>query len=265
MIAAGCDIGSLTGKAVIISSEGILSSAVIPVKGHPSECAEAVMALAMKDAGITRDEIAYTVGTGYGRKNIHFIDGEESEISCHGRGAVWRNPEIRTIIDIGGQDAKAIKVDESGNVVQYVYNDKCASGTGRFLEIIADTLELSLDELGDVSALSEKKINLSNQCVVFAETEIISLINEGEKIPDIMQALHRAVAGRVASLAKSIVIEQKAAMTGGVARNAGMFTALESILGCDLVPLEDPQINGALGAALFALDRAGESLKKVRL
>ena len=264
MIVAGCDIGSLTGKAVIMDRDGILSSSVIPVKGRPADCAKAVMARAMEEAGITGEDISFCVGTGYGRKNIPFADEEESEISCHARGAVWQNPGIRTIIDIGGQDSKAIKVDGSGTVLQYVYNDKCASGTGRFLEIIAGTLELSLDELGDISARSEKVLNLSNQCVVFAETEIISLLNEGVYIPDIVQALHRAVAGRVAALARGIVVEPETTMTGGVARNIGMFRALESVLGCELACLERPQINGAVGAALFALERVSDSIKPGR-
>jgi predicted CoA-substrate-specific enzyme activase len=161
-------------------------------------------------------------------------------------------PDVRTVVDIGGQDAKAIKIDDRGNVARYVYNDKCASGTGRFLEIIADALEVPLEELGNLSAQAKEFLTLSNQCVVFAETEIISLVNEGKDIPDIVAALHRAVAHRAAALAKSIGIEKKVVMTGGVANNFGMFEALQGALGVEIKRMPNPQIAGALGAAVIA-------------
>jgi (R)-2-hydroxyacyl-CoA dehydratese activating ATPase len=148
-------------------------------------------------------------------------------------------------------------VDANGAVTRYVYNDKCASGTGRFLEIVADALDVKLEDLGVMAARSTKKLTLSNQCVVFAETEIISLVSEGAEIPDIVRALHHAVANRAASLAKGIMVESDVVMSGGVARNSGMFAALGEALGVKLHSLEDPQINGALGAALFAMERAG--------
>jgi len=170
-------------------------------------------------------------------------------------------PSARTVVDIGGQDAKAIRVDEKGNVDRYVYNDKCASGTGRFLEIIADSLDIKLEDMGAISEKAKEKLTLSNQCVVFAETEIISLVNEGKEIPDIVSALHQAVANRAASLARGILVQPDAVMTGGVAKNAGMFTALERALGVKLHKVDKPQINGALGAALFAADQINNSGK----
>jgi (R)-2-hydroxyacyl-CoA dehydratese activating ATPase len=256
MIVAGCDVGSLTAKAVIMDDDKILASAIILSKTVPEVSATEVMGLALKSMGGSMNDIRRCVGTGYGRKHISFVNGVESEISCHARGAVWQVPSARTVIDIGGQDAKAIKVDESGGVMRFIYNDKCASGTGRFLEIIADALELKLEDLGDIDSKSAKRITLSNQCVVFAETEIISLVNEGAEIPDIVKALHNAVANRAAALAKSIVLENDVVMTGGVARNSGMFAALRSALGVDLKRAENPQINGAIGAALLAHDAA---------
>lgn len=260
MIVAGCDIGSLTAKAVIMRDGSILSSGVMLVKRAPEESAQEVMELAASRAGIALDDIQHIVGTGYGGKRLSFAKGSVSEIACHARGAVWRNPSVRTVVDIGGQDAKAIKLDAAGNVVRYVYNDKCASGTGRFLEIIADTLELNLDDLGPISGRSRNRLTLSNQCVVFAETEIISLVNEGKDIPDIVRALHGAVANRAASLAKSIVVERDVAMSGGVARNDGMFEALGEAIGVPLVRIEDPQLTGAIGAALFAFEAAGAGM-----
>ncbi len=266
MIAAGCDVGALTAKAVIMDESGIVASAVALAKRSPEESARTVMDLALESAGIAMKDIGRCVGTGYGRKHVSFVSAVESEIACHGRGALWQAPTAGTIIDIGGQDAKAIKVDPYGNVKRFIYNDKCASGTGRFLEIIAEALEIRLEDLGDISAKSTKKITLSNQCVVFAETEIISLVNEGAEIPDIIRALHNAVANRAAALAKSIPIEGDVFMTGCVARNAGMFEALKGALGKDIIKVENPQINGAIGAALMALDSLrGKGAESVNL
>ncbi len=252
MITAGCDVGSLTAKAVIMRDDEIAAAEVIRASASPEKSAREVMDLAAAKAGVSIGDIEYCVGTGYGRKNIGFVHSVESEIACHGRGAVWQAPSARTVVDIGGQDAKAIRVDEKGAVERYVYNDKCASGTGRFLEIIADALETPLEELGDLSMKSTEKLTLSNQCVVFAETEIISLVNEGKEIADIVNAMHQAVANRAASLARSIGVEADAVMTGGVAKNDGMFRALGRALGVELIRVPQPQINGALGAALLA-------------
>lgn len=256
MIVAGCDVGSLTAKAVIMNENGIMASAVELAKRSPEESARAVMDRALKDAGASMADLAWCLGTGYGRRHLPFANGIESEITCHARGAVWQAPSARTVIDIGGQDAKAIKVDAAGAVTRFIYNDKCASGTGRFLEIIAEALDIGLDDLGDISSKSTRRITLSNQCVVFAETEIISLVNDGAEIPDIISALHNAVANRTAALAKSITVEGNAVMTGGVAKNRGMFEALKNALGVDLMRVENPQINGAIGAALLAMDAA---------
>ena len=259
MITAGCDIGSLTAKAVVLQDGKIIASEVILASAQPEKSAVDVMKRALEKAGIKMEDIEYCVGTGYGRKHIPFMNSLESEIACHGRGAVWQVPSARTVVDIGGQDAKAIRVDKKGNVERYVYNDKCASGTGRFLEIIADSLDIKLEDMGARSGRSKEKLTLSNQCVVFAETEIISLVSEGKEIADIISALHQAVANRAASLARGILVEPDAVMTGGVAKNSGMFEALERAIGVKLHRVDNPQINGALGAALFAADKISES------
>ncbi len=254
MICAGCDVGSLTAKAVILEEGEIIAKEIIRASARPEESALKVMQAACSRAGIDMSAIEYCVGTGYGRKHIPFVNSVESEIACHARGAFKQAPGTRTIIDIGGQDAKAIRIDEKGNVIRYVYNDKCASGTGRFLEIIADSLDVPLEEMGAMSDKSREKLTISNQCVVFAETEIISLVNEGREIADIISALHQAVANRAASLARGIGVEADAVMTGGVAKNSGMFAALGRAMGIELKAVADPQINGALGAALIAED-----------
>ena len=269
MIVAGCDIGSLTGKAVILSDAGILASRVLRVTAAPKKSAETVMEMALTDAGLAMNALDYVIGTGYGRKKIPFADRVESEISCHGKGAWWSCDAIRTVIDIGGQDAKAIKLSQSGDVIRYVYNDKCAAGTGRFLEVMAEALEVPLEDMGQISREAGREagrvLEISSQCVVFAESEIISLVNDGREIPDILKALHRAMANRIISLARSIGVEPEIAVTGGVAKNAGVYEALEEKLKMPVQTLRvDPQINGALGAAVMALETAAEKVQTMQ-
>jgi len=256
MRVAGCDVGSLTAKAVILEGTTIISQAVMRALTRPAESAEAVLQQALDQAGLTRGHIAYCMGTGYGKDQIAFADGVTSEIACHARGAWWHAPGTRTVIDIGGQDAKAIRLDGDGRVIRYAYNDKCASGTGRFLEIMAEALEVELEAMGNFGAQAQETLSISNQCVIFAETEVVSLVNEGRAVPDIVAALHRAMANRVAALARGIGIADDVTMTGGVAKNSGVFTALADGLGTVLKALDgiDPQVNGALGAALLAAE-----------
>lgn len=264
MIYAGCDVGSLTAKAAIIEDGKILGKKIIQAKASPVESAQEVMEAAIKEAGISWDDIIYIVSTGYGKDQIPFANSSRSEIACHARGAWWCMPSTRTVIDIGGQDAKAIRVDEKGNVVNYRYNDKCATGTGRFLEVMSKALEVKLDEMGAIGEQSTKRLNLSNQCVIFAETEVVSLVNEGEAVPDIIRGLNRSLSGRVAALAKSIGIEDDIVFTGGVAKNSGVFRSLERALNCSLKSLNgnDPQLNGAFGAALLAQEMSENGGKK---
>ncbi len=261
MIVAGCDVGSLTAKVLIMGDDRILSQSVIRVKAKPADSARKVMQQALDEKSLSWDDVAFCVGTGYGKEQIPFADRVESEISCHARGAKWSMPSTRTVIDIGGQDAKAMRVDDKGRVVRYAYNDKCASGTGRFLEIMADALEVKLEDMGRAGEKAKESLAISNQCVIFAETEVISLVNEGKEAPDIIDGLHRAMANRVASLALGIGVEKDVVMTGGVAKNSGVFAALAKGLNTDLKSLKgiDPQINGALGAALFACQYARSS------
>ena len=254
MIVAGCDIGSLSAKALIMEDHVIIGSGVVRAGTNPVDSAKEAMAIALADSGLSMEKIKRIVATGYGKEMIPFANAVESEIVCHARGALWNLQTARTVIDIGGQDAKAIRMDENGNVVRYLYNDKCASGTGRFLEVMADALNVSLDDMGEISSRSTEKLVISNQCVIFAETEVVSLVNEGRAVPDIIKALHAAMAGRVASMVLSIGTEDDIIMTGGVAKNSGLFAALSISLKKPVHSMKnvDPQITGALGAALIA-------------
>jgi predicted CoA-substrate-specific enzyme activase len=257
MFIAGCDVGSLSAKALIMKNHDVLASHVIFAKPEPEESAREVMDRALEKAGLSLKDIAYCVGTGYGRNSIPFADFVESEIICHGKGAQWLMPEVHMVIDIGGQDAKAIRLDDAGNVIRFAYNDRCASGTGRFLEVMAGAMGIALEDMGQISSRAKSPVSISNQCVVFAETEIISLINAGKELPEIVSGLHKSLAHRVAALARGIEMDSEITMTGGVAKNTGMFTALEEALGVKLRKMTtDPQIIGALGAALIARQAA---------
>jgi predicted CoA-substrate-specific enzyme activase len=255
MISAGCDLGSTTAKAIILENQKLLATAIIPARLDPVVSAQEVMDLCMGKAGLSSmADIQRIVGTGYGQQQIPFVTRCESEITCHARGAFYCHPETRMIIDIGGQDAKVTKLDRQGKVIQYSYNDKCAAGTGRFLEIMAEALGVGLEAMGEAGRGCVEKLTISNQCVIFAETEVVSLVNEEKAVGDILNALFRAMAHRVASQARSLVIENDVIMTGGVAKNIGVFEALGRSLGVEIKRPKDfdPQINGALGAALLA-------------
>lgn len=252
---AGVDIGSLVTKTVILRNGNILSYSIIDSRSDPEESAKQSLEEAVRKAGLKEDEIAFIVATGYGRvafKKAHRI---VTELSCHARGAHFLHPVTRTIIDIGGQDSKVMRIDKDGNMVDFSMNDKCAAGTGRFLEVMSHALEIPLEEIGNFSLQSSNPLRLSSTCTVFAETEVISLLAAKQKKEDIAAGLHSAIARRVGNMVKSFGIEKDVVFTGGVAKNHGVRKALEEFLNIKFAPLlHDPQIVGALGAALFAKD-----------
>ncbi len=256
MIVAGCDVGSLTAKAVIMNGS-ILGHAVIKAKSKPEESAAEVMDLALKDAGLKMEDISFCVGTGYGRNKIPFVNLAVSEIACHGKGAQWIMPSVRTVIDIGGQDCKAMRMDKDGNVLKFTTNDKCAAGTGRFLEVMAKLLGVSLDELGTISENAKDPLSLSSTCTVWVQAEVVHHLNSQKPVADIAAAINRAMAIRVAILANQIRAEKDICMSGGVAKNKGVVSQLEKDLGMKIKKLRyDPQIVGALGAAVIAGEKA---------
>jgi predicted CoA-substrate-specific enzyme activase len=249
---AGIDIGSTMTKAVIVDADNQLQSVIKgPTGPEHRQLANEVMQDALAQAKLELDTIAYVVATGYGRVNVPFADRQITELTCHTRGIISQFPGVKTAIDIGGQDAKCMKIN-GGKMVDFAMNDKCAAGTGRFLEIVADTLGIKLDDMGPLSLKSTRKVQISNFCTIFAQQEIVSQLSEGEKVEDIIAGLHDALASRVAALARRLKVEPDVVLTGGVAKNTGIVKAMAENLGCELLVPLDPLITGALGAAILA-------------
>ncbi len=266
MYFAGVDIGSTMTKVVLMDkSDNLLSSIKGPTGPEHRQLANEVMRQALEQTSLQIDDISYIVATGYGRLNVPFADRQITELSCHARGVSSLFPNVRTAIDIGGQDAKCMKID-NGRLVNFVMNDKCAAGTGRFLEVTATTLGIKLEDMGDISLKATKKIQISSLCTIFAQQEVVALISRGEKLENILAGLHDALASRIAALARRLGIEPDLVLTGGVAKNLGMVRAMKESLGCEIFIPEEPLLTGALGAAILAKEiymkaaAAGEAL-----
>ena len=254
--AAGVDVGSTQTKAIILSEKReIVARSLINTGANVSQAAERAFREAAASAGIAPESIAYVVGTGYGRFKVNFGNAQITEISCHARGANFLFPKTRTVLDMGGQDAKGIRVGEDGDVKDFVMNDKCAAGTGRFLSNAAETLGLSLEEIGPISLEAKKPVRLSTVCAVFVESDIMSYLAEGKTVPDILGGVHSAIAARTVALVRRVGIESEVTFTGGVTRNVGMVKALEEKLQMPVNVCEDSHFIGAIGAAIFALER----------
>ena len=255
--AAGVDVGSTQTKCVVLDEERrIVARALTDTGANVTRAAQRAFDEAIASAGMQRSDIVCVVGTGYGRFKVTFGDFQITEISCHAKGIAHVNPNVRTVIDIGGQDAKAIKIDATGDVKDFVMNDKCAAGTGRFLGNSAEVLNLSLDEIGPRSLEAKVPVRLSTVCTVFVETDILSHLALGRSVENILGGVHSAVAARVVALARRVGIEREVALTGGVSRNVGMVAALEKHLEVPIYVSPDAHFMGALGAALFARERA---------
>ncbi len=256
---AGCDIGSTTGKAVIIGENGIAGQSIVPREIDPEETARVALSEAMKtiDELKSYKDIAYLVGTGYGRSEIPFAHENISEISCHAMGAYYCDTSIKTIVDIGGQDVKGIALGDDGSVKEFVMNDKCAAGTGRFFEAMSRIFRMELQEFSELSLKAKRAIPVTAQCSVFAESEVISLLARKNPPEDIAAGVQGAVAKRCFVLLKRVGITPKVTITGGCAKNRGLVKELEKVLRVEIAPLSvDPQIIGALGAAVYARKRS---------
>ncbi|ETR74591.1 MAG: CoA-substrate-specific enzyme activase [Candidatus Magnetoglobus multicellularis str. Araruama] len=255
---AGCDVGSTTGKAVLLNSDGILGQAVCQSEIDPEETAKKVLAQAceMATTNISPNDITYLIGTGYGRREVPFANENISEITCHAMGAFSCLPETRTIIDIGGQDVKAISVGTKGDVLDFAMNDKCAAGTGRFFEMMAKIFRMDIELFSDLSLQSKKTIAVTSQCSVFAETEVITLLAKRKNPADIAAGIQTSVARRCFTLMKKTGIEPLVTITGGCSKNKGLVKALEKKLRMPIQNLPiDPQLMGAYGAAVMAMKR----------
>ena len=251
----GCDVGSTYTKAVILDETGkICADTTIRSKINSQASAEAAMADVLQKVGLkSSEELAYLIGTGYGRNKVPFADENISEISCHAMGVHVTDPSVKAIIDIGGQDVKGISIDKDGTVKNFAMNDKCAAGTGRFYEAMARSFEMTLPEFSDLSLTAKNVIPITAQCTVFAESEVITLVGEGKPMDEIAAGIQMAVAKRCFVMSKKAGATDSITLTGGCAKNAGLKQAIERVLKLKVIELKtDPQLMGALGAAEFA-------------
>ncbi len=257
---AGVDIGSTMTKVVILG-EGKEFCLIGPTGPEHRKMANRVMEEALRSASISLEDLTYIIATGYGRINVPFADRQVTEITCHAKGMARLIPSARTVIDIGGQDSKGIRL-ENGKVIDFVMNDKCAAGTGRFLEIIADALGVPLTKLGELSLSAEKPASISNTCTVFAEQEVISQLAAGESIPNLVAGIHQAAATRIHAMVSKLKFERDVAVTGGGAKNQGLVKALEAKFGFSLLIPGEPLVTGALGAALIGKEMCARAARK---
>jgi predicted CoA-substrate-specific enzyme activase len=248
---AGIDLGSTMTKVVILDRDEKICASVINHTGaEHRRLANKVMEEALKQAGLSFNEISYVIATGYGRITVPFADRQITELTCHARGVFSSFPNVRLAIDIGGQDAKGLKIN-GGRLLDFTMSDKCAAGTGRFLEIIAGALGLRMEDLGSISLKSTSKVPISSTCTVFARQEVVSRISEGVPLEDIVAGIHDAIASRVARMVERLKVEPDVLFTGGVAKNIGVVKALRENLGCEVLVPEEPLLSGAIGAALL--------------
>lgn len=258
ILTMGIDVGSTASKCVIIKDgQEIVSKSLIDVGAGTSGPSRAIAEVLEKN-GYKKEDMSYILATGYGRNSIEWVDQQMSELSCHARGAYYLFPNVQTVIDIGGQDAKVLRIGPGGVLNNFVMNDKCAAGTGRFLDVMARVLEVRVSDLDRLDAQSTKDVNISSTCTVFAESEVISQLAQETQKEDIIHGIHKSVAGRVGGLAKRIGLKDAIVMTGGVAQNGGVVRALEAELDHKICTSQWAQYNGAIGAALFAYQKTSK-------
>ena len=251
----------MTKVVILDRDEEIQARVVCPTGAEHRRLANKVMEQALEQASLPFNEISYVIATGYGRINVPFADRQITELTCHARGVVSLFPTVRIAIDIGGQDAKGLKIS-NGKLIDFVMNDRCAAGTGRFLEVIAATLGLKLEELGEISLKSTNKVKISSTCTIFAQQEVISRISEGTPLEDIVAGVHDAIASRVVKMVRRLKIEPDVVFTGGVAKNVGVVYAIKENLGCEVLVPEEPLLSGAIGAAILGKELTLKALAK---
>jgi predicted CoA-substrate-specific enzyme activase len=258
MLVAGVDVGSTQTKAVVLDSEEpkVVGRALVDTGARLTDAAELAYGQALEEAGATRDEVAAVTGTGYGRYRVEFGETQVTEISCHARGAVFLFPKTTSVLDIGGQDTKAIRVGDQGQVLDFCMNDKCSAGTGRFLGAASQALELPLGDLGGLALTARNPVRMTTTCTVFAESEILGWLALGRKVEDVLMGVHAAIASRSFALLRRVGMEPEITFTGGVSRNTAMVKLLEELVESPINVSEESHYCGAIGAALYGLDRA---------
>jgi predicted CoA-substrate-specific enzyme activase len=258
MVVAGVDVGALSTDTVILDGDNqILAYNIVNTGATATRAAQRSYAQALALAGLAEDDVSHVISTGYGRQVVPFANAQVTEITCHARGAHFLFPETHTVIDIGGQDSKVIRVG-NGRVLDFIMNDKCAAGTGRFLEVMAKALEIELEEMGERSLQARHPVTISSTCTVFAESEVVSRIAEGRPTEDIVAGIHASIANRISAMLKRVGVQEQVTMSGGVAKNIGVVRAIEEKIGTRLNIHQEPQIVGALGAALIALEKRSQ-------
>ena len=256
MLVGGVDVGSTQTKAIVMDGDRrIVGRGITDTGARLPEAGQKAFDLALADAGVAETDVAFVVGTGYGRFRVEFGDAQVTEISCHARGAVYLFPATRTVLDVGGQDTKAIKVGPDGSVIDFCMNDKCSAGTGRFLGAASDALEVPLGELGPLALTAKKPVKVTTTCTVFAESEILGWLARGRKIEDVVLGVHIAIASRSTSLLRRVGLEPEITFTGGVTRNEAMVKLIGDLTESPVNTSEESHHCGAIGAALFALDQ----------
>ena len=262
MYFTGVDIGSAMTKVAILDADDRMVSSVEVYTGpEHRKLANKVMENALEKASISFEEISYIIATGYGRLNVPFADRQLTELSCHSRGVASLFPDVKTAIDVGGQDIKCMKVN-NGKLVDFVMNDKCAAGTGRYIEVVADVLGVKLEDMGELSLRATKKLEISSFCTIFTQQEVVSRLSNGEKLEDLIAGVHNALASTIVGLALKLKIEPRVVLTGGVMKNAGMVRAMKENLNCEVSIPENPLLTGAIGAAILGREITMKALAK---
>jgi len=263
--AIGIDIGSVFSKAVVVSGGKIVSHHIMPSGGNYKSTAKEVLKKALDKAKLSSKDIGYTVATGYGASNASSADEVASDLSCQGRGIAYLFPSARTVIDIGGQFTRVFRVNEKGRVTSFLQSEKCAAGSGRFLQVIAKVLQIDLEDIGELSLKSKNRVDFNTGCAVFAESEAISRIAEGAQKEDILAGLHRTLAAKTQSMVDRMGLEPDCAVVGGGAKDIGLVKSIEESLDCQLLLPKEPQIVAALGAALIAEEKVSPSKSATKL
>jgi predicted CoA-substrate-specific enzyme activase len=246
---------------VVILNEGVVASIIGPTGPEQRRLANRVMEEALSKAALSFQTITYIVSTGYGRINVPFADKQFTEITCHAKGIISLFPKAKTVIDIGGQDVKGIKIDDTGKIIDFVMNDKCAAGSGRFIEVIADTLGVPLEKVGDLSLQSKNPAKISNICTIWAQQEVAASLAQGIPISDLLAGVHQSLADRISRMVNRLRVEDAVIVTGGGGKNRGLLKALSEQLGHEILVPEEPLITGALGAALMGKEIVGQAEK----